>query len=620
MSSTSPPSAGAPPKGASVVPTPQIATVTPDWLREARRLAEDHGQEHIREALDLLAAGRGRPAFRIAVVGEFNRGKSTLINRLLGRDLLPTGPLPVTRAPVVIRACDEEGLILGRPDGRRELRKLDDDGIWDGLTGTPAEPEPGALAGAPEPEVTLAVADDWLAGLDAELVDTPGVNSGTEEQFEQVRRTAAGSDAVLFVVSALSPMSITERRLLEEEVLCRHVPFVAVVVTMLDLVDGDDREESVRDLGKRVADLGGLPVLTAPVPGGGEPELAALRGLVEGYARDSERALWRDRGIAAQVADHCEAMARIATEAEAVGRLPEEEAAERARTERALQESEGRQWEQLRVDLTSRQLHLCTRLREHVQKGRDGIIERLRWDLERASDPGTWWGRDLPVRLGQELSLLARSCERTVLLPGMAADTDWLDGEVARRLPGAARSPLPGTLELTTEPEIAGEVSSLSRTRLITRLGAQGGSILGLLIATARQSQSGRADSGPSGPPPMLYGSVLSLVGGLLAEAYVRNAAEEQRREVDAVLVRAVDESAGVFQRRAVDALGDVYADVFARLRESHRAWADARRAAVESASASGTDWARLASDAAELATHIRSVLASACRDEEEER
>ncbi|MEU2749306.1 dynamin family protein [Streptomyces collinus] len=616
MSSTSPPSADPPPKGASAAPGTDIAT--PDWLREARRLAEDHGQEHISEALDLLAAGRGRPAFRIAVVGEFNRGKSTLINRLLGRDLLPTGPLPATRAPVVIRASDEERLILGRPDGRRELRKLDDDGVWDGLTGTPAEPEPGALAGPPEPEVTLAVADDWLAGLDAELVDTPGVNSGTEEQFEQVRRIAAGSDAVLFVVSALSPMSITERRLLEEEVLCRHVPAVAVVVTMLDLVDVDDREEAVGDLGKRVSDLGGLPVLTAPVPGGGEPELAALRTLVEGYARDSGRALWRDRGIAAQVADHCEAMTRIAAEAEAVGRLPEEEAAERAVTARTLRESEDRQWEQLRVDLTSRQLQLCTRLREHIQKGRDGIIERLRWDLERASDPGTWWGRDLPVRLGHELSQLARSSERTVLLPGMAADTDWLDGEVARRMPGAARSPLPGTLELSTEPEISGEVSSLTRTRLITRLGAQGGSVLGCLIATARQAQ--RGDSGRSGPTPMLYGSVLSLVGGLLAEAYVRNAAEEQRREVDAVLVRAVDESAGVFQRRAVDALGDVYADVFARLRESHRAWADARRAAVESASASGTDWARLASDAAELATRIRSVLASACRDEEEER
>ncbi|MFF3087892.1 dynamin family protein [Streptomyces nojiriensis] len=613
MTSTPPPPAGSPPEDEPTSRLADVASAAPGWLRQARQLAEDHGQDPIREALDLLAAGRGRPAFRIAVVGEFNRGKSTVINRLLDRDLLPTGPLPTSRAPVVIRACDEEGLTLGWPDGRRELRKLDDDTLWDGLTGPPAEREPGAPAAPPEPAMTVAVAHEWLAGLDAELVDTPGVNSGTEEQFEQVRRTTAGSDAVLFVVSALSPVSITERRLLEEEVLCRHVPFVAVVVTMLDLVDDDDREESVRDLRAR---LSGLPVLIAPAPGGGESELAPLRSLLEGFARDSERALWRDRAIAAQVADHCEVMAQIAAEVDAVGRLSKEEAAERAELAQVLREGEDRQWAQLRSDLTARQLHLGTRLREHVQKGRDGIIERLRWDLERASDPGTWWERDLPVRLGHELSLLARSSERTVLLPAMAADTDWLDREVTHRLPGAARSPLPGSLELSAEPDVSGEVSSLSKTRLATRLGAQGGSILGFLISYARQGR--RSDSGRFGPPPMLYSGVLSLVGGLLAEAYIRNATEEQRRQVDAVLVRAVDESAGAFQRRAVEALGDVYADVFARLRESHGAWADARRAAAEAPSASGTDWPGLASAATELAGRIRSALASGVRGGEE--
>lgn len=604
MNSTSPPTADPLPEAEAVT---DVGTATPGWLREARQLAEDHGQDRIREALDLLASGRGRPAFRIAVVGEFNRGKSTLINRLLGRNLLPTGSLPVTRAPVVIRASDEEGLTLGWPDGRRELRKLDDDGLWHELTGPPRDPGPAAGPGAPEPAVTVTVSDGWLAGLAAELVDTPGVNSGTEEQFEQVRRITAGSDAVLFVVSALSPMSMTEQRLLQEEILCRRVPFVAVAVTMLDLVDGDDREESVGDLRKRLSDLADLPVLTAPEPGGGESELAALRSLVEGFAQDSERALWRDRGIATQVADHCEVMAGIAATAEAAGRLPEKEAVEQARQARALREDENRQWEQLRVDLTARQLHVCTRLREQVRQGRDGIIERLRWELERAADPGTWWERDLPVRLRHELTSLARNAERTLLVPAMAADTDWLDGEVARRLPGVARSRVPATLELSTEPEISGEVSSLSRTRLATRLGAQGGSVVGYLIAAARQGQ--RSDTTQSGPPPMLYGSVLSLVGGLLAEAYVRNATEEQRRKVDAVLVRAVDESTGVFQRRALDVLAEFYADVFAQLRESHRAWSDAERAALESAAVPDTDWPGLAGAAIELAARIRTAL-----------
>ncbi|MET8014094.1 dynamin family protein [Streptomyces sp. NPDC005271] len=610
MNSTPEPAAGPPPPRPTV-PEAQVAesqvaeshgadvsAEAPGWLREAVQLAADHGQDQVREELDFLAASRGRPVFRVAVVGEFNRGKSTLINRLLGRDLLPTGSLPVTRVPVVVRAAPDEALRIGWPDGRRELRRFDGGEPWQGLTGTPLTEGSGDVGGSPEPSLTVTVADGWLTGLDIELVDTPGVNSGTEEQFEQVRRTAAGSDAVLFVVSAVSPMGVTERRLLQEEVLCRHVPFTAVVVTMLDLVDADDREETLRDLGERLSDLPNLPVLAAPAPGGGETELAALRSLVEGFAQGSGRALWRDRRLAAQVADHCEAMARIAAEAIAAGRLSESEA--EARTERtmSLLESEERQWAQLRISLTARQLSLGERLREYLRKERDGLIERLRWELERAPDPGGWWERDLPFRLRHELALLARNCEQSVLLPALTADTDWLDQEVSRWLPEAGPSPAPTALKLSAQPEISGEVSSLSRTRLATRLGAQGGAVVGYLIAAAR-----------SAPMPMVYGAGFSLLGGLLAEASIRAATEQQRREVDAVLVRVVDESTTAFQRQTVGVLSEIYQEVFDQLHRSHRAWSDARRAALDSASGPDTDWQSLAPAAATLAARIRSAL-----------
>src|ERR1700689_697523 len=39
----------------------------------------------------------------VAVIGEFNRGKTTLINALLGASVLPTGVLPVTAVPALVR-------------------------------------------------------------------------------------------------------------------------------------------------------------------------------------------------------------------------------------------------------------------------------------------------------------------------------------------------------------------------------------------------------------------------------------------------------------------------------------------------------------------------------------
>jgi hypothetical protein len=41
---------------------------------------------------------------RVAVLGQFKRGKSTLLNALLGVPLLPTGVTPVTAIPTVIKA------------------------------------------------------------------------------------------------------------------------------------------------------------------------------------------------------------------------------------------------------------------------------------------------------------------------------------------------------------------------------------------------------------------------------------------------------------------------------------------------------------------------------------
>jgi hypothetical protein len=71
--------------------------------------------------IDELRAGRARLAqarFNLAVLGEFKRGKSTLINALPGRDVVPTGVVPLTSAVTVIRHGLRDRLIVRYRDGR----------------------------------------------------------------------------------------------------------------------------------------------------------------------------------------------------------------------------------------------------------------------------------------------------------------------------------------------------------------------------------------------------------------------------------------------------------------------------------------------------------------------
>ena len=74
--------------------------------REIRSLANffhrhdrEQGADQCRELMVKLAEDR----FTLAVVGQFKRGKSSLMNAVIGREILPTGILPVTSAVTILR-------------------------------------------------------------------------------------------------------------------------------------------------------------------------------------------------------------------------------------------------------------------------------------------------------------------------------------------------------------------------------------------------------------------------------------------------------------------------------------------------------------------------------------
>ena len=60
------------------------------------------------------------PAPRVALVGEFSAGKSSIINLLLGRDMLPTAVLASTRRPSLLRHAPDPRIDAVFDDGRRE--------------------------------------------------------------------------------------------------------------------------------------------------------------------------------------------------------------------------------------------------------------------------------------------------------------------------------------------------------------------------------------------------------------------------------------------------------------------------------------------------------------------
>lgn len=77
---------------------------------------------------DVLAALRDRldsARLRVLVAGEAKRGKSTLVNALLGRDVLPMGVVPLTPVPTTVTlASAAEEIDVEFTDGRRDSLAL----------------------------------------------------------------------------------------------------------------------------------------------------------------------------------------------------------------------------------------------------------------------------------------------------------------------------------------------------------------------------------------------------------------------------------------------------------------------------------------------------------------
>jgi GTP-binding protein EngB required for normal cell division len=152
-----------------------------------------------------LAAERSRPV-RLAIVGEFNAGKSTFINALVGSEVAPTGILPTTAtlhhlrfspdrfAKIIFgRGHDPPERIVALGELRTTLGALDVDSIQ---------------------RVEIRMPLPSLARV--EVLDTPGFNA-PQRGHERVARSAlAEADIGLWLLDATQAIKQSERVLLEE--------------------------------------------------------------------------------------------------------------------------------------------------------------------------------------------------------------------------------------------------------------------------------------------------------------------------------------------------------------------------------------------------------------------
>jgi GTP-binding protein EngB required for normal cell division len=191
--------------------------------------------------------------FRVLVVGEAKRGKSTLINALLGRDVLPIGVVPVTAVSTTVTLGTPERLIVEYAGGVAR-----DHPLTDLATYVTERGNPGNQLGVERVTVLL---DAPLVRDGLELVDTPGAGSVYAHSAETDKALAA-MDAAVFVLTSDPPVSASERDLLGRVTQASVRTFLVLnKADRLDPAELDDVTEFVVETTREV--LGSVPEVFA---------------------------------------------------------------------------------------------------------------------------------------------------------------------------------------------------------------------------------------------------------------------------------------------------------------------------------------------------------------------
>ena len=380
------------------------ARLRADVSRTLERLAdinETVGQParaaRIREAREALLQQR----FMLLVLGEFKRGKSTLVNRLLGVDTLPVGAAPTTAVLTRVTYGDEPSATIVMDDGSE--RAIDPDRLGEEITliqtGEGANEARHAHVARAEVRLPAAICRD---GVD--LVDSPGLGEHrvrTEVTYEAL----PAADAVIFVSDA-AQLGNEDEEFVRTRLANEDIDNVFFVINKWDRVynESEDPEAEIAALRKRAWSLfvpepkvgyNGQDLRASRIyplscrPGlAPEEERAELAGLFEAFRTDLEAFLVRESGRVALERAVARARALVAeTQSGIRARLPALDA-DLAEFERRVAAAEvelrslERPRQSIRNAIAARRQQMRQEVRRRATEGLPAVEEAIRGEFD----------------------------------------------------------------------------------------------------------------------------------------------------------------------------------------------------------------------------------------------
>ncbi len=509
--------------------------------------------------------------FTVTVVGEFSRGKSTLINKLLGEEVMPVGNLPTTAMLTKITYNENPMLVHINETGKKTRLPIQPDS-WEGLT---ADMNGNDAKGV----IYAGVPNRWLLEHDMEFIDTPGAGDLQDKRMEYVDQAIMTSDCAIVTVSAANGLSLTEKMFLEERIMTRKLPRILLAVTKLDLVSKEQQEDVLNYIKNRLREWNmEVPIFVATEEAFDKPEgvgagIDAVRTQLEDWVKDDGHLGKKNRAAYASLNEVADLLKQSMETKLSLYELEEDKRRAAAAKQKEQIRNNELRWEDLQTQMLMRCNNNFEWMGGTISEKQEAMIERLQYELAHTGSPKEWWEKDYPYRLKMEMIALGSILENGLQQLYMK-DITWLNNI----LENDYKTNILQQREVMADKELfkrwnaspeAG-LPDLKKSRLISRIGTGVATVGGYLIF------------GAFGLAPL--GTAVGLSGGILSEVFLNKNIEAQKKKLSELLraqvPKVIDQAAEEVEKK----LRRAYEAAVEQAKQREEAWIASRYDAIDSA------------------------------------
>ena len=561
----------------------KIGNVVQTILADSKNMLNAAGCPSMAADLEQLRQSAGRERFTVAVVGEFSRGKSTFLNRLLGKEVLPEGDLPTTAVMTRIWYHDREALMAFDKNNKKVLERALSQESWEGLVAQNFGGEDF------QGTVLAGVKNEWLRDWNVELIDTPGAGDLSETRAKVVGEALLGCDGAVIAVSATAALGLSEKLFIEERLTAQKMPFLMLIITKLALVPKDERAQVVGYIANKLKSWNmEIPIYIPYAVELSEDTYQNITGMdkvmdeIAGWAACVEREKLVETWLLGKTADILKNASSALTEKLLL--LEERDEKKRAEQIAAKKQQLAKArlaWGDLHLQMQRRCTNCYQLLLSQIDEYAAKITERLQYELSHAGALQRWWREDFPYRMKMELTNMAVSIDAAASKQ-IENDVRWYCISIEKTFQSHVLYQKETIVDkhMFEDVEIGGsvEVEDFSKQHTAIKIGS------------AVLSVSGYALFSAMGFMPIIATMGIGTGTTIFSERFFKRKLEEQRNMLRDEIARCVPILIEQSMEDSEKRLEAVYQNIISEADKTEQAWLDAQQAAIDGINASKSD------------------------------